>query len=228
MDFGKAFSYVFDDADWVRKILLSALITLIPIIGEIYLLGWMLEITRRVIHHDPYPLPDVDFGGYLTTGFKMFVVGLVYALPIIIISGGLNIIIAALDYNNTGNEVGLAVTMLSLCVGLFSFVYGILMSLMMYAAEGNVAAKGNIADGLRFGELFSLLKANPGAYVIVLLGSIVAGLVAGLGIIACGIGVLATSAYASAVIAHLTGQAYNQARANLPAPAVYPQSQQTF
>ena len=49
MEFSRAFSYVFEDSDWFKKIALAALVSLIPIIGQIFLIGWALEITSRVI-----------------------------------------------------------------------------------------------------------------------------------------------------------------------------------
>src|SRR4030065_1188818 len=87
MDFGKAFSYQFEDQDWIKKILIAAVIPLIPIIGSLVVAGWGVEITKRVIHHEPFPLADWnDFGGYLGKGFKMAVIALVYALPLIIVA----------------------------------------------------------------------------------------------------------------------------------------------
>ena len=75
MDFGKAFSYVFDDEDWIKKIGIGALLSLIPIVGWFVILGWGVEITKRVINKNPEILPDwSDFGGYLTRGFLAFVV----------------------------------------------------------------------------------------------------------------------------------------------------------
>ena len=65
MDFGLAFSYVFQDRDWLRKVGIVALISLIPILGQLVLIGWSLNITKRVIERHPEPLPEVDFGGDL-------------------------------------------------------------------------------------------------------------------------------------------------------------------
>ena len=80
MNFGQAFTYVFEDPDWAKKLLIPALVSLIPIIGQLVVLGWMLEVTRRVIQQNPRPLPELDFGRQLGEGFKGFIIGLVYAL----------------------------------------------------------------------------------------------------------------------------------------------------
>ncbi|MCD4698964.1 MAG: DUF4013 domain-containing protein, partial [Phycisphaerae bacterium] len=87
MDFGLAFSFPFQDEEWIKKILLTGVIFLIPVVGQIAVMGWALTITRRIIRNDPEPLPDwSDFGGYLGLGFKAFVVVLVFVLPIIILT----------------------------------------------------------------------------------------------------------------------------------------------
>ena len=49
MNFGKAFSYKFEYQKWIEKILITALISLIPIFGGFYLLGWALADMRKVM-----------------------------------------------------------------------------------------------------------------------------------------------------------------------------------
>jgi len=58
MDFGRAFTYPFDDPDWLRKLAIIALISLIPIFGWFVLMGYIVEITRRVIYHEEVLLPE--------------------------------------------------------------------------------------------------------------------------------------------------------------------------
>ncbi len=101
-----------------------------------------------------------------------------------------------------------------LCCGGLLLIYGILIWVWIPAAEGRFLATGSIGAAFRFGEIWSLLKAAPGAYLLVLLGLFVASLIAPLGTIACGIGVLLTTAYSVLFSGHLIGQAYNAAVAN--------------
>ena len=42
MDIGKAFSFVFDDEQWVTSILIMGLLILVPIHGSIVLIGYMM------------------------------------------------------------------------------------------------------------------------------------------------------------------------------------------
>ena len=87
MNLGRAFTFAFEDKDWLKKLGIAGLVMLIPIIGQLTVSGWALETTRRVIHHEPEELADWGaFGDYLVKGLKIFVIGIVYALPIILIS----------------------------------------------------------------------------------------------------------------------------------------------
>lgn len=211
MDFGRSFSFVFEDSEWFKKIAILALVSLIPILGQLVLLGWGAEIIRRVVSGADTPIPELDFGKQLGDGFKLFVVGLVYSLPIIAVSLVMGIITgvasSVLDYD-TGNTIA---AISSVCLGLVNVVLGILLAFVLPAAFGNFAIKGTIGDGLRLGEVFGYVKNNLSAYLLVFVGVIVAGFVSSLGTIACGIGVLLTTVYGNAMMMHLYGQAYKKA-----------------
>ncbi len=217
MDFGLAFSYVFKDPDWLKKIAIVALIGLIPIVGQIVVLGWGLAIAKRVMDHDPNPLPEVEFTADLVRGFYAFLIGLVYTLPITILSGIVGIIDTIATSSSSGDTAVALVSVLSICLSIFSFLYGLACGFVLPAAYTNFLAKNSLAAGFNLSEVFGLIKANPGAFLIVLLGTFVAGIIAPIGIIACVIGVLLTYAYSMAIMGHLYGQAYNEASKNLAA-----------
>ncbi len=214
MEFGKAFTFAFEDQDWIKKLLIGAVILLIPIIGIFVVMGWMLEIIRRVIVHDPQPLPDwSDFGGYLMRGFQAWLVGLVYALPMILINVCIQGATVAMQQNGGDDTMTAAVTVLSVCLSCVVIIYSLFLGVVLPAALGIFAATGQLGAAFRIGEVFGLVRAAPSAYLMVLLGSILAGLIASLGVILCVIGVLFTSALAYVIMAHLYGQAYNVATA---------------
>jgi hypothetical protein len=214
MEFGKAFSFQFQDPDWIKKILIGALIMLIPLVGELVVIGWGFEITKRVIRQDPSPLPDwSNFMGNLVSGLKLFVVYLVYLLPIILVSAcsqSVYLIPSDVMDSNTMATVSMVVM---ICFGCVAFLYGIVIAFLLPAAVGNFAATDQLGAAFRFGEVFNLVKAAPVAYLLVILGSLLSSIIASLGSIACGVGALATTTYAMTVNGHLQGQAYNEAKA---------------
>jgi hypothetical protein len=212
MEFGLAFTYPFQDQDWLKKIGIAGLLMIVPIVGQIIVLGWALEIVRRVIRRDPNPLPEwSDFGRYLMDGLMLFVVVFVYSLPLTIVSGVGQVIPYIATQGSDEETMVTIITVVSVCIGCFSLIYGIILGLLLPAVGGNFAVKGKLGAAFAIGEIINLIKAAPGAYAFCLLGSLVAGIVSGLGVIACCIGVLFTAAYSMTVQAHLWGQAYNVA-----------------
>lgn len=214
MQFGKAFTFVFEDPDWFKKVLIAALVGLIPIIGQFVLVGWALETTRRVIRRQPGGLPDLDFGAQLGLGFQSFVIFLVYSIPAMIIYLPVFVIPFVFGENTSSDLAATAVTLAMVCCTGLLALYGLLMMVMIPAAHGNFIAQGRLGAAFNFSQVFALLRAAPGAYLMVLLGGLVAGFIAPLGSIACGIGVILTSAYAILISSHLYGQAYNAAFEN--------------
>jgi hypothetical protein len=212
MEFGKSFTYIFEDSDWIMKILLAAVIALIPIVGPLAVAGWGVEITKRAIHEDPEQLPGwSDFVNYLIKGLVLILIGFVYMLPLILVQACSN---GIFFFGQESGEDGLMLlgNIVMACFGCLSFIYAILAGFLIAAAMGKYADTGEIGAAFRFGEVFATVKAAPVNYLMVLLGGFLAGIIAFLGIIACVIGVFVTAAIANAIIAHLEGQAYREAK----------------
>jgi len=212
MDFGKAFAYVFEDEDWIKKIGIAGLVMLIPLLGQIIIGGWALEIVRRVIRRDPEPLPDwSNFVDYLVKGLQVMVIGFAYALPIILITAcSQGLFFAA---GESGEDAMLtAASVVMACLSCVSIIYGIFIGFVLPAALGNFAESEQFGAAFRFGEVFGLVRAAPAAYLLVLVGSFLAGIISMLGIIACVIGLFLTIPYAAAINGHLQGQAYLEAK----------------
>jgi hypothetical protein len=208
MDFGLAFTFPFKDPDWFKKIIILGLVGLIPIIGQLVVLGWAFEIARRVIRGDYQPLPELDFGEQLGKGFQVWLIALVYAIPIILAT--IPLAIADSLAANAGGDAQNIVAILSVCCSAVIFLYGLFLGFVLPAAIGRFADKGNLGAAFQFGEVFGLVRNNPVAYLLVLLGYVVAGFIAPAGSILCIIGVILTAVYSQAIIYHLTGQAYRQ------------------
>src|SRR5690606_15427810 len=80
-------TFFLDDPEWIKKVLLAALISLIPLVGSLMLLGWGLAVTRNAYEGVDTPLPDwSDLGGYLVRGVTAWVGALIWALPVIILT----------------------------------------------------------------------------------------------------------------------------------------------
>ncbi len=206
MNYSRAFSYVFEDKNWLSKILIAGLISLIPVVGQIYLCGWMIEIVRRVKAGRIDILPTTHFSYFLTLGLKMIVVTLIYSIPVIIVSGILQLIVSA------GNTDDSAFTIFFAgigCIGgILSLVLQIAIALLTTYGIIKLAETDQIKACLDFNDAFQCIKANIGTFIIVELLSIVAGLIQAAGIIVC-IGFIFTVPYGVAITGHLVGQLWD-------------------
>ena len=223
MQFGKSFSFMFKDENWITKFFLAVVISLIPVIGQVTVLGWTVEITRRVIHGDEEVLPDWGgFVDYLIHGLVAMLIGFVYMLPFILfqICGGS---IMAFTQESGGDAATLGM-IAGICVTTIAIIYAVLVGFLIMAAIGIYADTGEIGAAFRIGEAFKLVKAAPVAYLLVFLGAMLAGLIASLGIILCFIGIFVTTVFAQIITAHLEGQAYREAKLNMGDDNLLPDS----
>jgi hypothetical protein len=225
MEFGRAFTYAFQDPDWLKKVGIAAVVFLIPIIGPIVLLGWGLEITRRVINDDPDPLPGWDnFSAFISTGFQAFVVTLAYSLPLILLAICNQFVqvatfgVVAASNSSDTTSLSMIITVVSLCMVCLISIFGIAAGVITPVAMGRLAVSGEVGAAFRFREIFGLLRAAPGPYLLeILVVGLAYTILAPIGMLVCGIGLLAVMAYMTTLSAHLTGQAYKVANAAAPA-----------
>ncbi len=218
MDIGQAFGFVFQDEDWLKKVLIGAVLALTGI-GFIPIIGYGMEVARRVAKGHPQPLPEWDdWGRKIIEGFMSGIVVFVWSLPVVLMGACAGII--AIPLSDTGGDAGgFLFAGLMLCVGLFILLYSLILGLVLPAALTNYAVTGEFGAALRFGEVFGMIRSNLGVYLMVLLVTVLAQFVASLGSIAVGCGVLFTSFYSVLVMYHAYGQAYRVAAGNVDSQA---------
>ena len=223
MDIGSAFSFVFDDEDWLKKVLIGAVLALTGI-GFIPIIGYGLEITRRVAQGHPQPLPDWDdWGKKIIEGLLNGIITFIWALPIVLMSACISIGSTVAANNIDSDAGGIVMVVLSICVGLVMLIYGIALALFLPAAMAKYAVSGEFGAAFRVGEIVGMVRNNLGTYLMVLLIYIVAQIISSLGSIALGCGVFFTSFYAVLITYHAYGQAYRVAAGDVAGsePDVY-------
>lgn len=220
MDIGRSFTYITEDQDWIKKVLLGGVITLIPIVGPFFALGYMMETLRNVIAGQEIPLPEIgDFGGKLVEGLKGWVIALVYSLPLILFgacaqAGSFAPLLAEnVDPGMVETLTTVSIGM-SACCGCLLLLYAILMSLVLPFALGRYAETGQLGAAFKLGEIFDMLKSNVGpALIVLLVGGLTIFVAELVGLIACGIGLFFALFYAQLVMAFLYGSLYRRAGA---------------
>lgn len=236
MDIGKAFGFVFEDEEWVTKVLLGAAVTLIPIFGGFALMGYGIAVVRNVMAGKPRPLPEWnDLGRFFMDGLLFWVATLVYALPFLILLCPIALVWLLPGLAGEQDDLVTILTtvagLVSAGLGCLAVLYGILLALLAPALQIRYAETGEIGACLRFGEIFRFLFANIGSIIVSqlllwLAGMLIAGVLSGFGGIlsvipicgwilagALGLLMLPVSVWLTVFAAHLYGQIGHQASA---------------
>jgi hypothetical protein len=216
MDYGKAFTFVFEDKNWVTKLLIGGILLLIPIVNLV-VIGYALRVLKNVAEGAEQPLPEwSDFADYFVQGLASSLGGLVWAIPVILISMAIGFISAVTgyegDFQSTVAPIWLCVTSLSCLSGL----YGIFLGIVTPAAMTHYAVSGDFDAMFRVGKISRYITSNLGPYVIALLLGVVASFIASFGLLLCGVGVAFTGFWGMLVINYLLGQVYEASEGAVP------------
>jgi len=214
---------MFEDESWIKKILIGGIVSLVPIVN-FAAMGYVVAVIRNVRDGRPTPLPEWDqFGQMWMSGLWLFVIFLVYMIPIIILACISGIATAAmggaLDAGTVagnapvgeaiGGTMGIVGTCLSCLMGLWGLVIGVLSPAIVI----RFAETGQFSSAFQFGEVFNIAKVNVGSYLIVLVLLWVAiYIISPLGLIACVVGIIFTTFYAYLIAGNLLGQLAAQVR----------------
>jgi hypothetical protein len=196
----EAFVWPVRDPQWAPKLIIIGLISLIPIIGWMNGLGWMLGSLDR-LRSGEERLTD----GYFThigRGARLFVVELIYALVVVALGlvfyiPGILIAVSQGHGNANPGVIALALLLDLAALGLVSLgslAYTFLLPAVILATDAD-----GIAAGLSIGAIVRRSRANPVNTLISGLMLIAASFVSSIGVIACGIGVVFTAPYALAM-----------------------------
>ena len=195
-----AFVWPFRDREWVAKVLLIGLLLIIPIAGAINGLGWMLATLDR-LRAGEERLAPAGFA-HFRRGLGLFAVYLVYYLVVALLAAALYVPAILILASEGHGEANPLLVSLGVGLSLVSYSFVTLASLVLgFATPAIVLAydRGGIGAGLDARRVARLALASPVNTLIAGLMLIAAGIVGGLGIIVCFVGVFATQAYELAV-----------------------------
>lgn len=217
MDISRSLAYITDDEDWLKKLLIGGLLSLIPIVGPIWALGYATLVLKNIIEGRESPLPELteNFGEKLIQGLLVTIMMIVYFLPLILIATvfGVGIGIVTAGASDT-DIVGALAAVMGSCLGLLVLALAVISGLFVPYAWAKYAESGQFGEAFKLGPILNLIKANIGQTLLTLLVVLVVGMIANsVGSAVCGIGMAFTAFYANLVTAFLYGKLYLKAQA---------------
>jgi hypothetical protein len=207
LDFGRTLSFFFQDPNWVQKLLIGSLFTILSmfLIGSVFVAGYAARLVRRAARGEPYPLPEWDdLGGMFAEGLSVIGAYLIHLLPAVAAFGILVVPVVLMGERN--GEPSPAALLLLVLLVIFAVV--ILFALMFYFT----AAFARLALEERFGAAFEVqhnlafLKRNAVNLLMAVMAFMVSNFIAQFGILLFCVGILPATFWSQCVGAYALGE----------------------
>jgi hypothetical protein len=214
VDFGRSFTLVTEDPDWIKKILIGGAFTLLSalLVGIPFVLGYFARTLRNVVDGAARPLPEWDdLGGIFSEGLRLAAVYFVYVIggAIVASAPGCLLLVPAMLASGSrhGEAAGAALAGLGgLAFYGLTMLFSLAMLVYLPAALTRAALRGTVADGFDWRAVVGFIRANAGNYLLSLVIYLVAGFLAQLGLLLCCVGVFPAAFWAYLVLAVALGQ----------------------
>jgi hypothetical protein len=210
LDFGRCFTYLTEDPDWLKKVLIGGAFALLSVIlvGIPFVFGYAGRTLKNVAQGAARPLPEWDdLGGIFGEGLQLAAVYLAHVFLALLVFGVLfgialvPAIAAGALSDGRGSEAIGALSGLAF-VGIYGFVMLGSLALGVYlpAALTRTALRGTIADGFDWRRNVDFIRANVGNYLLSLVVFFVAHFLSQFGMVLCCVGIF-PAAFAGYLVA---------------------------
>jgi amino acid transporter len=171
MDVGKAFTFVFEDDEWISKLGIGAVLALVSfLIFPIFLLGgYLVAVTRNVRKGVTQPLPHWDDWGQLfMDGLYIFLAQIIYSSPFwILLCVATAVTVGSAGLEEVSVEAMTAVvTTTWVVVGCLTLLLSIALLLISPALFIQYVRHGEFGAMFRLGEVFGIARDNAGPIII--------------------------------------------------------------
>jgi uncharacterized membrane protein YhaH (DUF805 family) len=196
----EALSWPFRDPQWATKLLVIALTLVIPIIGAINGLGWMLASLDR-LRAGEEKLAPANLS-YIGRGMRLFGAELIYTLVIAAVALAIFVPAIALSVRQGQGSANNGLIAAAVLLNLIGFsVITVLSLALTFLIPAIVLAtdESGVAAGIDVRAVIRRSRSNLNHTLIAGLMLIAASFVGSIGLVVCGVGLLVTQAYSLAM-----------------------------
>ena len=168
MTIERAFTYVFSDRDWVVKLIIGTIVTvltfaftpvLIGLVGLALIFGYQSQLIRNVRAGDETPLPEwANIGGMISEGAGVVLAYFVYMLPNFLL-GIFSFFVSAMAGDtqivSSATSVGIAC-----CLFPFILLYNLAAMPMFTIAQGRYSHTRDLSAFFQFAALFDQFRTH--------------------------------------------------------------------
>lgn len=218
VDFGRCFTFVTEDPEWIKKVLIGGAFALLSaiLIGIPFVLGYFGRTLRNVAAGAPRPLPEWDdLGGLFGEGLQLAAVYLLHVLGALaavaalgclaltpaMLAGGLR----AGDLHGPSEAIGALSGLALVAVYGFGMLVSLAVALYVPSALARAAMHGSIGEGFAWRQNVAFIRANLGNYLLSLVIYLVAGFAAQFGALLCCVGLFPAAFWSYMVAAAALG-----------------------
>ncbi|HVX30596.1 MAG TPA: DUF4013 domain-containing protein [Nitrolancea sp.] len=200
---------MFQDPNWVKKMLIGGVLSIIPIFGTLVVFGYWIRIASNVANNRELPLPEWnDFGGDFMRGLRAAVAVFLWAVPLIVFAA-----CGVIPVATSGDSgAGALATLISFGALAVAFVLWIAVAFISPIIVGRVSLTGSISSAFEFREILVDARDNLVPLLIAVAMAYALGFVAYFGVILCFVGYLFTQFLAYMMVSHLYRQIWRRLR----------------
>jgi hypothetical protein len=207
LDFGRGFGFVFQDPDWIKKVLIGGAFALLGIllVGVFFVAGYALRVLQRTARDEPQPLPEWDdLGGIFADGLKVVGLNLAYSLVLALAMGcplGLLLVVATRLGPDGGEGAAALMMLLGLAMCGLLFILSLALGVYLPAALVRMALLGRFGAGFELAQNVAFIRRNLVNYLLALVIALAASLVSQLGFLLLCVGIFPAAFWSYCVAA---------------------------
>ncbi|HEY0607916.1 MAG TPA: DUF4013 domain-containing protein [Herpetosiphonaceae bacterium] len=220
MDLKRGLTFPTLDPQWIVKVLIGTLISLVPILNFVGV-GYALDVTRNVNNGQETPLPEWnDFGGQFIRGLLAVIIQLIWSLPLLVLVCPFAFVLAGSVDADTGQLSGVGSAAV-FCGPILLMIVALVLAPFIMAANTRFAITNQFSEAMP-GPVIREVRSNMRPWFTILAVAI------GIGILAvvlnfCTLGFgsilfIPLSFYMQLVVAHWYAQAHRQSTGGVPTP----------